>query len=244
MKGDTPTCKAMIGAGEDCDQTQSTDQCGLGSLCVQAGAAEKATCAAYGTIENGNELKGWTFGAVGQNNLICKSGHILQAGTEEAPTYWCMGATKNDGDITKGVASGAECTTTTFVDTTDATKTTPGKTTAKCGFNEGTMAFCPLQTGDQQVQDAASAFVTSWTAQRTACPDGGNPTLCTKWSADDKTNVVNFLMQSNMVTFEQGWPNVADNAACIKDTYTRWFHGGNAATVGFAAVFAALSIVF
>lgn len=244
MPGDTPTCKAIIADGGDCTNPGAIDQCGLGSVCVKAGSEEKTTCQKFGSIKAGTQLQDWQLGDTGMYTLICEGGNILKAGTDEAPTYWCMTATKNNGDISTGVDVGAECATTQFTDTEKPTESSAGKTTAKCGFNQGGNAFCPLQTGDDQVSSAITSMVTTWTAKKTECPNGGNLFLCTKWDDTDKANVAAYQLQTSLVSADQGWPNVADNAGCIKDTYTKWFHGGNAATFGFAAVFAALSIVF
>jgi len=92
------------------------------------------------------------------------------------------------------------------------------------------------------VADSTTAMVTTWTAKRATCVQGGSIDLCTEWSEEDLTTIGKFNTDISLVT-SQGWPNVAGNAACIKETYTAWFHG-NAATFSVAAVFAALSIVF
>lgn len=244
MPGDDPKCTTMLDAGADCELTGAIDQCGLGSVCVQAGDAEKATCMAFGSVKAGTELKTWNYGDQGMYTLICEGGNIFKSGTAEAPTYWCMNPTTNDEDITSGQESGFTCKTKTYVTTDTPGDVTAGSTTAKCGFNEGTKSYCPAQLGDEKAAASVSSMVTAWTAKRTTCPNGGNLFLCTEWSDDDKSTVASYNMWTSLVAAEQGWPNVANNAACIMDTYTFWFHGGNAATAGFAVVFAALSIVF
>lgn len=190
------------------------------------------------------QLKGWAYGAMSINNAICKSGNILGNGDAPDTTYWCMTATTNTEDVTKGLDTGAKCATKEFVNTAEPTTESAGETVAKCGFNQDAMAYCPLQTGDALVQDPMASAVASWNAKRTECPSGGNAMMCAKWSSEDKENIATYSLHSSLVYATQGWPNVANNADCVKDTYTSWFHGSNAASLGVASVFAALSIMF
>lgn len=241
---DGPKCEAKLADKAECATNGAADQCGLGSLCVQAGAAEKGACMAYGTVEAGSLLTGWTFGDMTQNNLVCKGGHVMETKGEESTTYHCMTPTSNEGDPKTAVDVGAACKTKVFNQVDKPTESTEGTATALCGFNEKATAFCPAQLGDENIQTAISNAIPVWTGQRTTCHDGGNTLLCKEFSNDNRETIATFNKDWSLGTNLQGWPNIANNAACVQGTYSSWYYGANAATVSAVAAVAALSIVF
>ncbi len=185
-------CEKKLDDKAECPTNGAADQCGLGSLCVQFGAAEKGACTAFGSIDAGSVLTGWTFGDASQNNLVCKGGHIMETKGEESTTYHCMTPTKNQGDIKTGVDVGSTCKTTVFTQTDKPTEGADGTSTALCSFNEKAMAFCPAQLGDENIQTAITNAIPVWTAQRTTCHDGGNTLLCKEFSDGNRETIADF----------------------------------------------------
>lgn len=237
-----PTCKTMLDDKAECSLTGASDQCGLGSICVQTG--DNPACAAYNSIAVGTELKGWTHGTASQNNLVCKGGNVFENKVDDTVTYHCMTPSKNQNtDITKGIAAGDECKIDQFVDPTNAETKSDGTKNALCGFNKGTLAFCPAQIGDSNVAEAITNAITVWTANRLTCPAKGNTAYCAKFDDANRKTLTAFTKHWAIGTNLQGWPNVADNADCVQGTYSSWFYGINsAASLSVAAAFAALSV--
>jgi hypothetical protein len=211
------------------------------SYCVQEGTGDdaKKVCTAFGAIENGKQIT-----PVQMN--VCKSWNTY---TNEDKTF-CVQADTSDNDPSKAsVALDTKCNFKTF---TDAADLTTGDNPALCGFNKDDQAWCPLLKGDAPFTTPLGKYQTLIASLRDKCNIGstGIGSCNNAKSNEDMTTNVDFQTASSLLptqvgedTNMQGWPNVADNEGCTKDTYTLYFYSGNAVAMTAAAV-GALAMLF
>ena len=159
-----------------------------------------------------------------------------------------MPAPKVTDSVTEGVDMDSTCATMTYENTADPTDGKAGTVTSKCGFNQGTKAYCPQQMGNDAPKEAFTAWAKDMNSVNAQCHLGGNPGACTAFTKELSASIAENTAKvgaANLAT-PQGYPNIADNPSCVKSTITRWYwnEDGSATGIAIGAAAATLAIIF
>lgn len=230
--GDADTggrCQAVIASGELCT---SNLQCGYGSFCnLNNDEPDGRICRFYGTLANGE-----TIGPVDEPEK-CMSGQTVNLATEDDPTneFMCVKGVVSDAGFGKDakLEQEGECKYTNFT-TTDEENGTPGSVPAMCGFNEESFYYCPVFKGDAD-------WLSKWEEHTKYFQDANVNTACSEASAGvglgantvrcaalteaigNDNYYEDFERTKWLVSDVQAWPNVANNAGCVKGILTKNF---------------------
>ncbi len=153
-----------------------------------------------------------------------------------------MPGPKSDDDVTVGFSAFKYCTYKKYLNPKNLQETVVGQNPhiATCGFNQDTLFYCPPQQGDTPVatlQNKFFSFLNTIDEQRlchfnTRGFDYANGELwgCAALRKKDKDQV---WLADNMWDWISGdsysaWPNVANNADCVKKYLTQqYWHGSS-----------------
>jgi hypothetical protein len=137
---------------------------------------------------------------------------------------------KTDKDVTVGLTSFEYCTYRRFIDPNSLTTSVVGQDPhiASCGFNQDPLFYCPPQQGDTPVatfQNKFFSFLSTIDEQRLCHfftngfdKANGEHWGCAALKKKDKDKI---WLADNMWDWISGdsyqaWPNVANNADCVK----------------------------
>ena len=241
--GDSTTvCAAIKKNGETC--TTSTE-CGLLSYCnTTATEAADKKCMYIGTTANGVVIPANDY-------TWCASGHVNTTGTTAAPVYTCT-----EGYVAKE-NSGSSAT---FDDESSCEYTYLGEdgntytytTPALCGFNQDELYRCPVYQSDTLFKGTWTKWIEAIASVKpnencnlgsAGLGAGSNTPYCVALIDNvGKTFYQDAAKMGFVVAGEQGWPNVANNADCVKATITDgyWFESSNAVMISLTAMFSVL----
>lgn len=162
---------------------------------------------------------------------------------------------QSDFQYNEGFAQALPCNYHEYIDPKNPTVSTVGQTPpsiALCGFNQDPLFYCPVHLGDIPFVTVFNKYFKFLRTvnEQTLCHvnsagldyEDGEDWGCVELRKRDSDKIWLADWQLDWIRFgsDRGFPNVANNADCIKQSLTR-FYWGNAFT--YSAIGAFLSVL-
>lgn len=232
-------CVAVKGDGETCT---ADEQCPTSHGCIKQGTDTVFKCTKFWTLADGTKFDSTYLTRTGflTVNDACASHNAWMADNTKPTQRECRKAKTGNYTTLDGLkrpnGPSNDCGFVTYTDATNITKPVVGVSTAKCGFNKDSAAYCDKRKGDSWFQavlkkvqginlaglkcHALSALTTCGSAQTTVGKD-----LFKQWSrellATDEGGV--------------GWALYANNDNCVATSMTGEYWQGDSPDFAFGS---------
>lgn len=215
-------CQVILAEGAPCTAPTNSifGSCGYGRICFNS------TCTKAFSMPLGTNV---SYTANYNMSAMCASA-FAAPGIYGNQTIYCQPRPKNVLDVMRGYPTPVACNVSYFLNPmnwNEATNVYDPAFMARCGYNQDPMFYCTMWPGDKFLNDLIDyqlklvpGIWNKCSVASRGLEEGGCARILdnSELSAHRKTDKLND-------DFLNLWPQVANNAPCVKDTITSGFWG-------------------